>query len=115
MEGIVSEAVTQVLTHYGPLGFFVVLSGYLLWIVLGDRKKHRNGNSNGMVYVRKSEFDDHRNKTDAHFAVIEGRIAANYDEFRDFQVEAAKHLATKGDLVATEERIIKHIDLALKR
>jgi len=110
MEGIVGEAVGAVLEKYGVLGFFVCLSFYLLYIVFRDRGKKTG---NGMTYVRKAEFDDHRNKTDSHFAVIEGRIAANYDEFRDFQVDIAKSVATKVDLEASERRIKEHITFAL--
>lgn len=114
MEGIVGEVVTAVLQQYGALGFFVCLSFYLLYIVFRDRKKS-NGNGNGMSYARKADLDDHKKLTADHLAVIEGRIADNYDEFRDFQVEVAKELATKDDMDAAEARIKEHITFALRK
>jgi uncharacterized membrane-anchored protein YhcB (DUF1043 family) len=106
VEAIANAAIT----HWGPLVIGWLLAAFLLWVVFKERKKV---NGNGM-YAHKKDFDDHREKTASHFALIEGRVADNYEEFLNFKVEVAKELASIDDLKATENRIKEHITLAMR-
>lgn len=121
MEGIITEVTSVVLEKFGVLGFFVCLSGYLLWVVFRDRKRHV-GNGNGKAYVTKADLESQKTMTDKELAYLAGRVSDNYNEFlkfkddvHDFEVKVAETLATKEDLNLAVATLAKHIDLAIKR
>jgi hypothetical protein len=98
------------LSEASPLLSLVIVGATLIVYAWNERRKVTSPDTNGSgVSLLRSTLDRHIEMTASHFAVVEDRVAENYEEFLRFQVAVARELATKVDLSDAEKRIKEHI------
>jgi hypothetical protein len=103
------------LRELAPASIPYLITVFIFIYAWNERRRGTGADFMGSVAALRRDLDDHRDKTDSHLIVIEGRVADNYAELLRFKTEVAKELATKDDLREAERRIKEHITHALMK